>query len=1055
MDISKFIISSNKSLNDYIINQCNKDIDEYDIDLDNILKKYINFTSTKYKQLFLFIVYKNKKIYTVLSKEDSKKFSRKKIIIEVITRNIKILEKQFGSLPNFFIPFYLSDSHFYSDNSLPFFVEAKPKNKKGILYPDRNYYTIFVKNDSITYDEFKKNVKIKSIDIDKKEDIIYFCGANTGAYKHNIRMKLKNIVDEKNDKKYDIHIEDTYVPMYDFCKYKYLLNLPGLQPWSYRMTKILLMDSLIFDVTIMQTYIIEKNEKSYEDKNEKWIQIYSDYFIAGEDYVEILYDWTESVTSDLEVIKIYDKINELHKYYDNNKDEYIKITNNATTKANIFNNDIFDKTYQYLMLRFIKKQYETNNTNSINKFLDEIIKLDEDTSNQIVNKISNQKDDDKQDIYSDYFIKKIFLDKVLNITDRKYNILSMGEYENEKLNFIYNNIIKKNKDSLFTIIKPYDKNISVNNSIINTQVNYIKSISIDNLLDVLGNINVNIEGYYIIFIFEGTRNKDLLKELIISWNILKYDGIIVVDLYNIIEFINNVSSGNYYYFRTFYDIFKNEILYLKRIGKKVVIKKIDKKKIQEKIPKEIIKTINDYINNYTKYVDINITIPHQKKIKIKWDFLLSDKTINNEKLGYNKKIEEILYKIYFFSDDNYFKNMRFDIRQLYYIRDKYNTQKITNLLIKNYNNISYNNYNKLLDYRFVIKDNIKFITDLLRLNIKNNIYNHIEEYFYYMKENCLKYKKIKIFEIREGFYPKSLSLNKLKLINKKIKFKINIDYPISKNKYKLENLDKLKNNNLITKNIENIIEHKYILVENNLFNFDEIIKLSKKYNNNVNYIHFKLNWKLKNILSNIKKYNIYMLLNLLYLIFCMQAKEGGLTITYLLSPDNALLDYLYILNNYYNEVKLTNFSEARGITIHCNGFREISKSELKDFFTKYKHIYDTNIKNNLNILDMIKVQSIEENTNKKINIKYIDRIISNKINNKLINSFKNYNNNVNNYIFFMDKYINKINNLYDTTNSNTIKKYIFTKIFEEQYITYLNLNTKSERKLYDFYKVCS
>ena len=579
MDISKFIISSNKSLNDYIINQCNKDIEEYTIDLDNMLKKYINFTSTKYKQLFLFIVYKNKKIYTVLSKEDSKKFSRKKIIIEVITRNIKILEKQFGSLPNFFIPFYLSDSHFYSDNSLPFFVEAKPKNKKGILYPDRNYYTIFVENDSITYDEFKKNVKIKSIDIDKKEDIIYFCGANTGAYKHNIRMKLKNIVDEKSDKKYHIHIEDTYVPMYDFCKYKYLLNLPGLQPWSYRMTKILLMDSLIFDVTIMQTYIIEKNEKSYEDKNEKWVQIYSDYFIAGEDYVEILYDWTESVTSDLEVIKIYDKINELHKYYDNNKDEYIKITNNATTKANIFNNDIFDKTYQYLMLRFIKKQYETNNTNSINKFLDEIIKLDEDTSNKIVNKISNQKDDDKQDIYSDYFIKKIFLEKVLNITDRKYNILSMGEYENDKLNFIYNNIIKKNKDSLFTIIKPYDKNISVNNSIINTQVNYIKSISIDNLLDVLGNINVNIEGYDIIFIFEGTRNKDLLKELIISWNILKYDGIIVVDLYNIIEFINNVSSGNYYYFRTFYDIFKNEIFYLKNIGKKVVIKKIDKKRL--------------------------------------------------------------------------------------------------------------------------------------------------------------------------------------------------------------------------------------------------------------------------------------------------------------------------------------------------------------------------------------------------------------------------------------------------------------------------------------------
>ena len=45
-------------------------------------------------------------------------------------------------LPNFFIPFYVSDTHFYLDNDMFFFVEAKPRNKKGILYPDQNYYNI-------------------------------------------------------------------------------------------------------------------------------------------------------------------------------------------------------------------------------------------------------------------------------------------------------------------------------------------------------------------------------------------------------------------------------------------------------------------------------------------------------------------------------------------------------------------------------------------------------------------------------------------------------------------------------------------------------------------------------------------------------------------------------------------------------------------------------------------------------------------------------------------------------------------------------------------------
>jgi hypothetical protein len=379
MDISKFIISSNKKLNNFITDHCKKNIDDYTIDLNNILyniNKYI-----AYKTLFLFIVYKNKKIYTILWDGDS----RKKIIIDIVKKNIKELyKKNNGNLPNFFLLFYVSDSHFFLNNDIPFFVEAKPKNKKGILYPDQNYYSILIENKYITYDKFKEIIKTKKCsNIDKKEDIIYFSGANTGADKHNIRMKLKNIVNEKNDKKYDIHIADQYIPMYEFCKYKYLLNLPGHQPWSYRMTKILLMDSLIFDISIMQTYIM--NNK-YKNKNEKWVQIYSDFFVAGKDYIDIEYNWTEGVTKDNEVIKIYNKINKLYKYYENNKDEYIKIAKSAKRKANLFNNDICDKTHQYLIMYFINKIYEENNKNKIDIFLDELIKLD---NNCIINNLDN------------------------------------------------------------------------------------------------------------------------------------------------------------------------------------------------------------------------------------------------------------------------------------------------------------------------------------------------------------------------------------------------------------------------------------------------------------------------------------------------------------------------------------------------------------------------------------------------------------------------------------------------------------------------------------------
>jgi len=278
------------------------------------------------------------------------------------------------------LPFYVSDSHFFINNDIPFFIEAKPTNTKGILYPDKDYYYINVENKFINYDEFKKLIENNNCDnINIKKNKIYFSGANTGSKednKWNIRMKLKEITE--NDKNYEIHIEDKFIPMYKFCNYKYLLNLPGHQPWSYRMTKILLMDSLIFDVVVLQRYL-DKNNKI--DKNKKWIQFFSNYFKPGKDYIEIKYEWTENLTKNDEVYdKIYEKINKLFNYYQNNIDEYKKITNSSKKKAYSLNLDIFDKTYEYLILSFIEKIYKNNSNKDVKKF----IKKMKDISNRII-----------------------------------------------------------------------------------------------------------------------------------------------------------------------------------------------------------------------------------------------------------------------------------------------------------------------------------------------------------------------------------------------------------------------------------------------------------------------------------------------------------------------------------------------------------------------------------------------------------------------------------------------------------------------------------------------
>ena len=361
------------NLNTYIHSQIKKNMDDYDFSL----KKYYNklLTYQKYRNLFLFIIYKNNKLYSILNDGDA----RKKLIIKIVKNIINNMKKK-HILPNFFIPFYVSDTHFYLDNDMFFFVEAKPRNKKGILYPDQNYYNIKIKNNMVNYDKFKKILEKKCSSLPNKKPIIYFSGANTGSDKHNIRIKLKEIVEYHKNRTYNINIDERYVPMYDFCNYKYLLNLPGHQPWSYRMTKILLMKSLIFDVSIYQSYVYKINNKKIIDNNDKWVQFYSDYFKEGEDYIQINYNWLANVTPDSNVNNIYKECNKLFKKFEKNTDEYKKITKNAYLKANQLNMSVFNDTFEKIISCFIKKLYKANSVNDIDNFIDKILLFDEEIS---------------------------------------------------------------------------------------------------------------------------------------------------------------------------------------------------------------------------------------------------------------------------------------------------------------------------------------------------------------------------------------------------------------------------------------------------------------------------------------------------------------------------------------------------------------------------------------------------------------------------------------------------------------------------------------------------
>ena len=372
-------------------------------------------------------------------------------------------------------------------------------------------------------------------------------------------------------------------------------------------------------------------------------------------------------------------------------------------------------------------------------------------------------------------------------------------------------------------------------------------------------------------------------------------------------------------------------------------------------------------------------------------------------------------------NDN-FNRFRFDLDYIGINRINSYEEYFFNFLLENYNKIFSNN--DLLEQKITILQNI--------FKLNKNINKHIEEYFKYLIQRCeLKNNSlVKVFEINSYLYPDSLTLNKFSKIKSNIKLKININHPIRSNLYK-NNLNSITKNSLQKYNINRKkIDFKYLLLDNDLFNFNSIIKFAKSYNNNINFIHLKLGYMLTKYKFEDIHNNMYLWLNMLYLILKMQSNKGTLILSNIVFANKPYLDFIYILNNYYNKVVLTNFNEVRGITICCYGFRGITKNEFNNFYNEYYQIYNTNY-----------------------NKKYINNLILNKIDKSIIKSYKEYNSYFMKNLIFITDYTEKINDLFNNSNDD-IKRYIFGTIFEQQYIRYNNYTSYLDIQMNKFYNVC-
>ena len=342
----------NRSEINKLIDQMKNDINNFNYSIENINKmENIMNTNSKYNKMILKVVIQNNNITYYNINGDT----RKKHIINILNNMKKYIIESGKNLPNLIAYFYICDTYSYEYQDLPFFVLAKPRNRKGILFPDDTFFCHKFENECDEQDTIKKTIinKCNNISIKDKIDEIYFKGANTGKDKHNLRFMLS----QEKKLPVSIKLSEKYTPMYSFCKYKYLLNLPGHQTWSYRFKYLFLMNSFIINVAVIQHY----NEF---EKNEKWLNFFDVILEPDTDYIEIEYNWYENKDNSNEYKKLINKLDDIYKYYNSNPEKFQSIITNGFNKINnITNNLILEMLYD-LLTRYSYK---------LNTFIDKII----------------------------------------------------------------------------------------------------------------------------------------------------------------------------------------------------------------------------------------------------------------------------------------------------------------------------------------------------------------------------------------------------------------------------------------------------------------------------------------------------------------------------------------------------------------------------------------------------------------------------------------------------------------------------------------------------------
>lgn len=349
----------NKNIIDKLKSQIKSQINEFEYSQEIIEKIYIQYKkNNRLREAGTIIEIKDNKI--IIESMCTKEVNRTNAIISLITKSIEYIKKKKMNFPNTKLFLFVSDVYAYWDQELPLFVIAKPKNKKGILIPDNTFKSHQnVKKISENWETTKEKCIKKIIPFDKKEDVLFFIGGNTDTGRQNIREGLYKL--SQGEKVLDLNVNRTKLPLQiefahnrdlsEFTEFKYLLNLPGNQPWSYRFKYLFLAKSLVINVDVRQKFW------DVDYFNNTWINFFDIIFEPNIDYVNLEYYWIESnqTYNDYQFVKLIKDLELVYAFYKANPEEAYKVTNAGFDKVLNITDDLISESIFLLVYYYSKK----------------------------------------------------------------------------------------------------------------------------------------------------------------------------------------------------------------------------------------------------------------------------------------------------------------------------------------------------------------------------------------------------------------------------------------------------------------------------------------------------------------------------------------------------------------------------------------------------------------------------------------------------------------------------------------------------------------------------